>query len=41
VLPVFREKGSPISARIRLHAPSRYDELRSSVEAPNLQVIWP
>jgi len=41
VLPVFREKGSPISARIRLHAPSRFDELRSSVEAPRLQVLWP
>lgn len=41
VLPVFREKGSPINTRIRLHAPSRYDELRSSVEAPSLQVLWP
>lgn len=41
ILPVFREKGNPISARIRLHAPSRYDELRSSVEAPPLQLLWP
>lgn len=41
VLPELREQGDPISVRVRLHAPSRYDELRSSVEAPRLQVPWP
>ena len=41
VMPELREKGDPITVRVRLHAPSRYDELRSSVEAPRLQVPWP
>lgn len=35
------KKGDPVSIRVRLHAPSRYDELRSSVEAPRLLVPWP
>ena len=35
------KKGDPVSIRVRLHAPSRYDELRSSVEAPRLQLLWP
>mgnify|MGYP007122441004 CR=1 FL=1 len=35
------KKGDPISVRVRLHAPSRYDELRTSVEAPLLQVLLP
>jgi hypothetical protein len=41
LMPELREKGDPISVRIRLHAPSRYDELRSSVEAPDIHVLWP
>lgn len=31
----------PIEMRVRLHAPSRYDELRSSIEAPKKILIWP
>lgn len=41
VMPELREKGDPITVRVRLHAPSRYDELRSSVEAPLISVPWP
>lgn len=41
VMPELREQGDPINIRVRLHAPSRYDELRSSVEAPQVQVLWP
>lgn len=41
VMPELREKGDPVNIRVRLHAPSRYDELRSSVEAPRLQIPWP
>ena len=41
LMPALHEKGDPISVRVRLHAPSRYDELRSSVEAPTTQVPWP
>ena len=41
LMPELREKGDPISLRVRLHAPSRYDELRSSIEAPRLQIFWP
>lgn len=41
VMPGLREKGDVISVRVRLHAPSRYDELRSSVEAPRIQIPWP
>ena len=33
--------GEPIEIRVRLHAPSRYDELRSSIEAPRVDVSWP
>jgi len=40
-MPGSLKKGDPISIRVRLHAPSRYDELRSSLEAPRLQVIMP
>jgi len=41
VMPQFREKGDPITVRVRLHAPSRYDELRSTVEAPIVTTPWP
>lgn len=41
VMPELREKGDPITVRVRFHAPSRYDELRSSVEAPLLLTPWP
>lgn len=37
----FRKKGEPITVRVRFHAPSRYDELRSSVEAPLIMIPWP
>ena len=37
----FRKKDDPITLRVRFHAPSRYDELRSSVEAPLIQIPWP
>ncbi|MGB2402658.1 MAG: hypothetical protein ACPIA7_04540 [Akkermansiaceae bacterium] len=30
-----------IKMRVRLHAPSRYDELRSSIEAPKTLLLWP
>ena len=35
------EAGQPVHLRIRLHTPSRYDELRSSLEAPLTTVTWP
>ena len=41
VMPELREKGDPITVRVRFHAPSRYDELRSSIEAPRVQTPWP
>lgn len=41
VMPELRVKGDPITLRVRFHAPSRYDELRSSIEAPLIQVPWP
>ena len=41
VMPEIREPGDPIRIRVRLHAPSRYDELRSSIEAPAFEVPWP
>lgn len=41
ILPEVREAGDLIVLRVRLHAPSRYDELRSTVEAPLVQVPWP
>ena len=41
VMPELREKGDPITVRVRFHAPSRYDELRSSVEAPLILTPWP
>ena len=30
-----------VSVRIRLHVPSRYDELRSTLEAHTLSLVWP
>lgn len=41
VMPELREQGELVSIRVRLHAPSRYDELRSSIEAPRVEVLWP
>ena len=41
VMPELREPGDPIRVRVRLHAPSRYDELRSSIEASGFEVPWP
>ena len=41
ISPSPLETGSLINVRIRLHTPSRYDELRSSLEAPLTQVLWP
>lgn len=37
----LRESGEPITIRVRLHAPSRYDELRSTVEAAPVVIPWP
>lgn len=31
----------PFEMRVRLHAPSRYDELRSSIEANKNLLLWP
>ena len=31
----------PLRMRVRLHAPSRYDELRSSIEATGINLQWP
>lgn len=36
-----REMGDPITLHVRLHAPSRYDELRSSIHAPVITIPWP
>jgi len=41
VMPELREQGDPVNIRVRLHAPSRYDELRSSIEAPRVEASWP
>ncbi|MBT8035990.1 MAG: hypothetical protein KJO21_00470 [Verrucomicrobiae bacterium] len=41
LMPELRKKGDPINLRVRLHAPSRYDELRSSLEAPRSVILWP
>ena len=30
-----------VEIRVRLHVPSRYDELRSSIEAPKTLLLWP
>lgn len=41
VISEFQTKGETITVRVRFHAPSRYDELRSTLEAPAVRVIWP
>ncbi|BDS05601.1 hypothetical protein NT6N_06410 [Oceaniferula spumae] len=41
IMPEVRDSGDLITLRVRLHAPSRYDELRSTVAAPLVQVPWP
>lgn len=41
LMPELRVAGDPIKLRVRLHAPSRYDELRSSIEAPTVIAPWP
>lgn len=41
VVQEFREQGELIDIRVRLHVPSRYDELRSSLEAPIIELAWP
>ncbi len=41
LMPELRDAGDPITLRVRLHAPSRYDELRSSIEAPSITIPWP
>ena len=35
------EDGAPVTIRARLHTPSRYDELRTTLEAPLVQTLWP
>lgn len=39
--PNTLKPGDLLSVRIRLHAPSRYDELRTSLEAPTLTLPLP
>jgi len=41
IMPELRAKGDPITVRVRFHAPSRMDELRSTVEAPLITIPWP
>lgn len=41
VMPAPLTQGDPMQMRVRLHAPSRYDELRSSIEAPATKLQWP
>jgi len=41
IMPELRMKNDPITVRVRFHAPSRYDELRSTVEAPLITATWP
>lgn len=41
VSPGTIKSGEPLTLRVRLHAPSRYDELRSSIEAPTIHLLWP
>ncbi len=35
------KKGDKVTLRVRFHAPSRYDELRSTIEAPLTTLTWP
>ena len=41
IMPVSLESGEQLEMRVRLHAPSRYDELRSSIEASKINLSWP
>ena len=41
LMPNTFTKDDTIKVRVRLHAPSRYDELRSSLEAPSITIPWP
>ncbi|MGJ8676440.1 MAG: hypothetical protein ACSHX0_02875 [Akkermansiaceae bacterium] len=41
IMPSLIETGTPITLTIKLHLPSRYDELRSSLEPPSSQLTWP
>ena len=41
VMSELREKDDIINIRARLHVPSRYDELRSSIEARWSHALWP
>lgn len=41
VMPAALKQGEPIQMRVRLHAPSRYDELRSSIETASIILQWP
>ena len=41
IMPVSLESGEQLEMRVRLHAPSRYDELRSSIEATKVHLSWP
>ena len=41
IMPVLLESGEQLEMRVRLHAPSRYDELRSSIEATKVHLSWP
>ena len=41
LIPSTLKPNDPVNVRIRLHVPSRFDELRSSLEAPTLTLAWP
>jgi len=41
IMPASLESGEQLEMRVRLHAPSRYDELRSSIEAAKVHLSWP
>lgn len=41
IAPAELEIGSTVNVRIRLHTPSKYDELRSSLEPTPVQVLFP
>lgn len=41
LLAELRPQGDPITVQARFHAPSRYDELRSSLQAPPVTTLWP
>lgn len=41
IIAPLPNSSEPIEMRVRLHTPSRYDELRSSIEAPTRVILWP